>query len=356
MKKLAAAILSLTLACSLTACGNGQSDKDSTADAPISGETKTSGQMASTRDEYPKAGTVANFYIGGSVGAGGDLNMRTLIRYMEPEMGITIVPQNVTGSRTIYNAVKNMVKEPADGYTFAYLLYPHCIAELYNPATKDNMYGLDDYYTMCNLVTDSALIAVRADDPRFTEVNNLDELVKYMKSSGENLLISACSVAGDDDITVHKLMLGVPEIADQLTIVNGDAVSDGITSLLGGTLDIFTGNVGDVGTLVTDGDMKVLSVFAPERSQFLPDVPTAVESGYDIINSTSRGVVIHKDTDPAVCRQIQDYIEQAVENPDFLEDMKTQGYEVDYKNPAEYRTWLQKEYDEFQKIKESYGW
>lgn len=350
MKKLMALVLSITLLMSATACGG--KEQVSEPDKSEAGNPSS----AVLEEGYPKAGTVANFFIGGSVGAGGDLNMRTLIRYLEPKMGITIVPQNVTGSRTIYNAVKNMLKEPADGYTFAYLLYPHCIAELYNPATKDNMYQLDEYYTLCNLVTDSALIAVRADDPRFTDINDLKGLVEYLKTSGEHMLISACSVAGDDDITVHKLMLGVPEIADQLTIVNGDAVSDGITSLLGGTLDIFTGNVGDVGTLVADGDMKVLCVFSEKRSSFLPDVATAIECGYDIINSTSRGVVIHKDTEPAVIKAIEGYVEEVATDPAFIEDMQGQGYEVDYKNHDDYQAWLQKEYDGFDEIKESYGW
>lgn len=256
----------------------------------------------------------------------------------------------------IYNAVKNMNKEPANGYTYAYLLYPHCISEQYNPATKDNMFSIEDYYPLCNLVTDSALIAVRADDPRFADVNDLADLVEYMETSGENLLISACSIAGDDDITVHKLMLGVPEIADQLTIVNGDAVSDAVTSLLGGTLDIFTGNVGDVGTLVEDGEIKVISVFAEERSEFLPDVPTAKECGYDIINRTSRGVVVHKNTSPEICKKLQEYVETAVEDPAFLADMKEQGFEVDYMNPEEYKAWLQKEYDDFGPIAADYGW
>ena len=346
MKKVLVLVLTAVLMGSLTACNNS---------GGVTGSGGTS-PAEQTDVGYPKAGTVGTFFIGGSVGAGGDLNMRTLIRYLEPEMGITLVPQNVTGSRTIYNAVKNMLKEPADGYTFAYQLYPSCVSELYNPDTKENAYGFDDYYTLCNLVTDSALIAVRADDERFKDVNDLAGFVDYLKESGDNILISACSVAGDDDITVHKIMLEIPEIAGQMTIINGEGVSDGITSLLGGTLDVFTGNVGDVGTLLEDGEIKVISVFAEERSQFLPDVPTAKESGFDIISSTSRGVVVHKDTAPEILEKIQEYIEIVVEDSEFLEDMESQGFEVNYMNPVEYREWLQSEYEIFGEIAKEYGW
>lgn len=306
--------------------------------------------------EYPVKGTIGTFFIGGSVGAGGDMNMRTLIKFLEPKMGIKLVPQNVSGSRTIYNAVKLMNREPADGYTFAYQLYPHCIAEQYNPATKNNMYTIDDYYTLCNLVSDPAVIAVNAKDTRFDGVKNFADFVKFVKNSGKTYLISSCSIGGDDDITDHKIMMGAPEIARQLMIVNGESVSDGITSLLGGTLDIFTGNVGDVGTLLADGEIRVLCVFADKRSPLLPDVPTAKECGYDITNSTSRGVVIHKDTPKEICDKIQNYIEQVVNDKAFLDEMNKQGFVVDYKNPADYKAWLQKEYTNFEGIAKAYGW
>ena len=353
MKKTLALALALAMMLTLPACSknSGNSDTPSTSGAV----STPSGNTASV-DTYPKAGTVANFYIGGSPGSGGDLNMRTLIRYLEPEMGITIVPQPVDGSRTIYHAVKNMVDSPADGYTFAYQLYPSCVVERYNPNTKDNCFTFDDYYTLCNLVTDSAIIAVRADDSRFADVNNIKDLHDYLVSSGDHLLISACSVGGDDDVTCHKIMLGIPDIADQLTIVNGDKVSDGLTSLLGGTLDIFTGNVGDVGSLVAEGKVKVLCVFATNRSSFFPDVATAQECGYDIIMNTSRGVVVHKDTDPAILAKITEYVEKIVNDPTFIEDMANQGYEVDYLNPTEYKDFLEAQYKEFAEIAKDYGW
>ena len=364
MKQTLAIALAAVLALSLTlsACNN-QTKPGGTSSPPTGGASTStpgtggnSGGGNANTSAYPVAGTVGNFYIGGSPGSGGDLNMRTLIRYLEPIMGITLVPQMVDGSRTIYHAVKNAVDAPADGYTFAYQLYPHCVIERYNPNTKDNCFTFDDYYTLCNLVTDSAIIAVRADDPRFADVNNLADLVKYITDNNSHLLISACSVGGDDDITCHKIMLAIPEIANSLTIINGEAVSDGLTSLLGGTLDIFTGNVGDVGTLVEDGSMKVLSVFAEERSSFLPDVATAKECGYDIIANTSRGVVVNKDTDPAILEKIQGYVEQVVNDPAFIEDMKGQGYEVDYLNPTEYRAFLDDEYETLKEVAVSYGW
>ena len=289
MKKTLSAALISCMVLSLAACG-GSSTTATTAAATTAAQTEAATTSAQTEAattaaaaentvDYPKAGTVGNFYMGASVGSGGDMNIRTLIKYMEPAMGITLVPENITGSRTIYNGIKKCVEAPADGYTFGYTLYPHVVTEQFNPNTYDNALWITDYYALANLVSDSGLLAVRADDARFADVNSFSDLVDHMKESGDTLLFSACSVGGDDDILVHKIMIGAPEIADQIVIVNGEAVSDGLSSLLGGTLDVFTGNVGDVPTLVEDGEIKVLTGFAEERSGFLPDVSTAKESG-----------------------------------------------------------------------------
>jgi tripartite-type tricarboxylate transporter receptor subunit TctC len=315
-----------------------------------------SGKAVGGAVEYPKAGTIANFFIGGSIGAGGDMNMRTLIRYLEPVMGITIVPNNVAGSRTIYNSFREMMRQPAEGYTFAYNLVPSYVTEIYNPEINGYLTN-EDFYTLCNLVTDPAIIAVRADDERFADINDFSQFVDYLKADpSRNLLISACSVSGDDDITVRKIMNTVPEIMTQLTIVNGEAVADGLTSLLGGHLDVFTGNVGDVTSLVADGKMKVIAVFHTKRSVFFPDIQTAAETGYPIYNSSSRGIVMHKDTDPAILKKIEEYITKIVNDPVFIGDMRKQGYELYYLTHDEYDKFLADECRTFEKIMYMYDW
>ncbi|MBV1757641.1 MAG: hypothetical protein KMY55_07330 [Dethiosulfatibacter sp.] len=305
---------------------------------------------------YPKKGTTANFYIGGSIAAGGDLNMRTLIRYLQPEMGITIVPNNLTGSRTIYNSGREVMRNPPDGYSFSYVLYPNFITEIYNPSIE-TFSTTDDLYMLCNLVTDASVIAVRSDDKRFESINDFADFVEYLKNNtNENLLISAASVAGDDDITIRKIKHSVPEIADQLTIVNGEGPAEGLTSLLGKHLDVFTGNVGDITSLVADKKVKVITVFHTKRSLFLPDVKTAEESGYKIYNSSSRGVAIHKDTDPEIIKRIEDYVTKVVNDPVFIDDMARQGYELDYLPHDQYVEFLQKEAKNFEEIMYMYKW
>ena len=62
-----------------------------------------------------------------------------------------------------------------------------------------------------------------------------------------------------------------------------------ITAVIGGHVDLsFTGG----GTLGTHLDkIKILCNFGKERSEFFPNVPTALEQGYNIIHDNTDGIL-----------------------------------------------------------------
>ena len=49
-------------------------------------------------------------------------------------------------------------------------------------------------------------------------------------------------------------------------------------------------NVSEVASEAKSGEFRVLGVMSPERSKFLPDVPTFKEQGFDQVWSVSRGI------------------------------------------------------------------
>lgn len=269
------------------------------------------------------------FIISGSSGSGNDLNMRTMIQYLEPLMGVSIVPINVTGGMVIGQT--QMLQAPADGYTLNNTQTP-TLFNYYNPDSK-NVRKAEDFYVLCNLVSDAALLAVRADDARFADVNNLKDLVEWLKANpSEMLLVTAGAVGGDDQVTSLLLQKAAPEIAEQIIPVNGSGVSESKASFLGGHCDVYAGNVGDVTSWVDSGEVKILAVMDTERSIFLPDVPTATELGFPITNYSCRQIVMHPDTDPAILEKMTGYIEQVVNDPAFIAEMTANWYNIDYRN------------------------
>jgi tripartite-type tricarboxylate transporter receptor subunit TctC len=67
----------------------------------------------------------------------------------------------------------------------------------------------------------------------------------------------------------------------------------------------------------------------PERSKFLPDVPTAVELGYSkVISSSTRGVGGPKGLPEPVIRKLQSVFKKAMEDPEHIRRMEKAGLAI----------------------------
>lgn len=109
-----------------------------------------------------------------------------------------------------------------------------------------------------------------------------------------------------------------------------DGASPAMTALLGGQIDVAGVQLGDAKTHL--GSVTPIVTFSQERSQYFPDVPTAVEAGYDYTVAQYRAVVAPKGTPAPVLdrlRQAFGTAFQAPEYKDFNAKRLLAPYEVD---------------------------
>src|SRR5699024_1846485 len=68
--------------------------------------------------------------------------------------------------------------------------------------------------------------------------------------------------------------------------------------LLGGHIDVIAIDVPQIKSQVEAGEIKSLALLNDERSEYLPDVPTVEEAGYNEIENvgTWKGLTVPKDT------------------------------------------------------------
>jgi tripartite-type tricarboxylate transporter receptor subunit TctC len=69
-----------------------------------------------------------------------------------------------------------------------------------------------------------------------------------------------------------------------------------LTAILGNQVDTACMQVGEAIENVESGKLVPLTVFSPERVDFLPDVPTAVEQGLDVEVAQYRFLTVPKGT------------------------------------------------------------
>lgn len=343
MKKLLTLVLAVSTTVMLfTGCG----EKTSTSANSSGGGGSSSTSPAISVEPVEGNGAYADFpknnitYIcSGSAGGGLDLCARFIAPYIAaylPGDG-TITVENVTGGSN-WNAYSRLIQSEPDGLTICTLATPQ-FANYLNKSMQIP-YTMDDYTPLANCVTDYCLFAVRTDDERFADVNTLDDLTEFLKNNSDtDFLVSLTSGGGADELVMYEYesIAGV----ENLTGINyAEGINASRAGFLGAETDIYSGKVGDTLTMYNEGQVKVLGVFASERSSLMPDVPTGKEQGYDIVLGSDRGIIVPNDMDPELYDLLLSAVEAASNDPDYLEQMAAGGYEVNFMGGEEYTEYL----------------
>lgn len=134
------------------------------------------------------------------------------------------------------------------------------------------------------------VLAVAADAPWRT----LDDLLATWREEPTSLVVSGGSaVAGQDHMKVLLLAHRAGIDPRQIRYVPFDGGGEAMTALLGGFVQVFSGEASEVEGQVAAGRLRVLVTLAPERfGGPLAQVPTARESGVDVTWVTWRGFYV----------------------------------------------------------------
>ncbi len=311
MKKLCALLLTSALLVSLTGCGGTANTTSAPAASPAASSEASAPAAAATN--YPN-GTIT-LYCGFSAGGGSDVICRILAEKLTAKLGQNVIVEDVTGSGGWVLWSQMLENTKPDGYSICMVNTPNYNLGAYDTANP-RQYNYDDLDLLCNWVSDYNSIAIRADETRFTD---WDSFVEYWK---ENPLISSASAVGilsDDATLVDRL---VNYYGTQVDMVQSNGASDNQALLLSGSTDFFVGNVSEMANGHLNGEYKIICVFAPERDQFINEVPTFYEkTGELMIGDSSRGFAMPKGADPAVRETILTALRECINDPDTMAKM-----------------------------------
>ena len=349
MKKFMSLILAGAMTISLAACSRSEVPVSPQSSQPA--QSAASASQTQTSDFVYPAGDI-NWELAGGAGSGPDTLMRALINELEPTMGKTIVPVN-----SMWNvALGNMLEADADGLTISNIPTPNAFKRDLDPSNNDDP-SWRDLALVCNIVTYPNLLAVRPDDERFQNVNDLNDLVEWFKATpDQELLVAVKSAKGADDIALYKFQNETGLTDEQLIHLNASTASENMASFLGGHVDLLMSNTPEALSAYNDGNLKILGVFGEERSEFFPDIPTAKEQGIDVVNGVSLGVVMNPECDEQIINALADYIVAATEKPEFQETLKSLGFSLNVQPLEKYAEMLEEEETELKEIAPMLGW
>ena len=257
-----------------------------------------------------------------SYGAGGATDFQARIVTMtagnEDALGmpIAIINKPGAGGRVGWNWFATQAE--ADGYTLGAYNIPHFIAQSIEGGVE---YGPDDFEPIANWGADPAVFVVAAD----SEFSSMQDVVDYAKANPGGLTFSGAGLFVGHHIAALQLekAAGV-ELA---YIPNNAGGAGAMKAVIAGEVLGGVNNLSDAFRAREAGNVKILGVFDTERNDFLPDVPTMQEQGFDIDNASVnyRGVMVPKGTPQPIIDKLAEIVPTMFENGRVAGKMKAGG-------------------------------
>ncbi|MCM5705129.1 Bug family tripartite tricarboxylate transporter substrate binding protein [Larsenimonas salina] len=146
----------------------------------------------------------------------------------------------------------------------------------------------DDVTWLGALGADYAVLAVRQDSKLHTLQDMFDALSKNIKSVKFS---GGSGVLGLDQVNLLRVLSkgGIDSVRN-VTYLDFNNGANAITQVLGGHLDVVSGDISEVSSFIESGDLRVLAVLSDKRlPPPLDNLPTAREQGVDVVAPNWRG-------------------------------------------------------------------
>lgn len=258
-----------------------------------------------------------------SAGGGTDTTARMmLIRARRTLKADAFVSMKRGGSGAV--AMSYFKEKPADGHTLLAITPTHIFTIARGGAPMD----LDEVVGLVRATDDPLALMVKSD----SKLKSFKDFIGAAKSGG--VTVGGTHVGGVDHVAVLSLAKAAGIKVKYVPFDGGGKV---LTNLMGGNIDVGLFNVTEAQEQLKAGDMRALVVLSEQRLPSLPDSPTAKENGMDVVFSTVRGYLVHKDTPADRRAYLEEKLLKALKHDTFQGYLKNSG--LDESSVAGSKVW-----------------
>ena len=266
-------------------------------------------------------------------GSGTDNTARILAKYAEQYVGQTIVIENVEGGSGSIGWSQLADADP-DGQTIGFINLPNFSSSIVN---EMGTYTVESFAPICNHVTETSIVIVRAADDRFPDLASLVEYGKANEGTRDELKASTNGPQASNHIGAQAFANSAGFM--YIDIPQG-GTADQLLSLRGAEADFSVVKLADIAG--QEAEYRILGVFAEERLPELPDVPTLGEMGfYEGWLGSSRCVVAPAGVSEDVIAFYEAAFKAAMEDPEYLAAAEQAGMATDFKSAEDTGTLIE---------------
>ena len=272
---------------------------------------------ASMAADYPSrpVTVLVPFPAGGST----DTMARAAARELEDVLGTNVPVKNVGGGAGTVGTAQ-LARSRPDGYTIGVIPAAPLINQ---PHMRETPYSIADFDYICQLFYSPQALAVKPDSP----FGSLQEVVDYAREHPDELTYGSPGPGSLPHLAMEKFLL---DTGIKIKHVPFQGDGPGVTALLGGHVDLYMAIISNV----SKNELDAVAVFADDRVESSPDVPTSIEQGFETTASWWGGIFTPKGIPDDVKTKLVDACEATSESERFAETLNGLGTLVQFKDSA----------------------
>jgi tripartite-type tricarboxylate transporter receptor subunit TctC len=181
--------------------------------------------------------------------------------------------------------------------------------------------------------TSTFVTAITAGSTLPSRITTLHDLIEWGRSNPQG----ASYGSPGSGSSMHFVGTMISRLAgNTMTHVPYKGAAPMIQDLLGGQIPLGMVPIGDAVPYVRGGKLRVIATSGPQRSRFLPEVPTTAEAGYpEVVGEEFFALFVPARTPAATVAELNGIINEAVNTPAFQDRLVQMGLESRTASPEQ---------------------
>lgn len=304
-------------------------EPETAATAEADGDTEAATEADVGTADGALAGETIEFVVPYDPGGGYDLYARAIAPYLEEATGATVVVRNEPGAGGLAATAQTFAADP-DGQRIQIVNGLGTLAAQLG-GSEGALFEANDF-SWLGRVSGEPDVVVASPESGFDSLDDLaaaDEVRMVALGPGSNTYIDA---------------LVLQEVLDLQgdIIVGFQGAPEALTSLLRGEADVFSSSLSSLSSAIESGDVVPLGVFAQDRADALPDVPTVSElesldeqdrallEAHSNLIASGRSIVAPPGMSEELLGELRSAFDEVLTDPELAEEASSQDRPIDF--------------------------
>lgn len=297
---------------------------------------------------FPVAGRPLRLIVGFPAGGGTDLQARIIGQHLTPLLGVPVIVDNRPGAGTVIGAMET-AKAPPDGHTVMYTP-ASTLAQLPQTMAAVKYDPMRDFTAVAQCALGPIVLVLHKSIP----AQSLAELIAYAKKKPGQL--NYVSQGSGTSAHIFGQMLARQAGIDMVHVPYKGA-SDVANDFVMGRVHLQFASSSAAMQLARSGQVRLLGLVAPRRSELFPQLATMSELGIDGMDmDTSLGLIGPARMPADAVERLAEAARTVMAMPQVRDEFRTGGVEPKWAGAAEFAATLRESHAAWAKLLATVGY